>query len=552
MNENFMNRLINSGSEANLHRTIFLKRLVSSPTKNLISKESFKMFDQFYIFGAPPDSNFPLRITLLTTYPSTTNSNLQSDEVIEQLKLLCFPSGFNKLKRDKNVEPKVLLNEFLFYLSGSNLDKTFGICVQFCVTERKSAFFATRYSRHYPFCLCFLSKAPYLSSHFQFASYLALVLCGKQVPIRSVFQERRLPLPIKGFCHESLTLDKNFPAVAVFKGFSMPKIIFEYLTYFHSLKENENDISSSIVPIQLSSEISLCIPFHLSRTQCLAYPTFQMLFSALSPSNIVKIYTAMLLERKILFISNDLQLASFSVIAAISLISPFITQATVFPMIPNTQNFQEILQSPFPYIAGSTKPHENAEVIVNLDTGTIHLDSPLPNLPRCNELVNKLETILKSGEKSILVPPQELRSFFGYTSPNPDYPRFMESANVYVFPSIFNMYSQVKYIFTPFVVEDILSLFNGILAPRLTDLLRSCFVTDTTDESSPITIMNKELLMCLVPPNEVAFYNSFISTQIFTDFCERKTDEYSESLLNLRAKVNNFPHSLSMPNMAKY
>ncbi|OHT16496.1 hypothetical protein TRFO_41804 [Tritrichomonas foetus] len=568
----FARTMVSSGSDANLHRTIRLKRLVSSSARTIISeKENTKMFEQFYIFGAPPDSSFPLRPTLLTTYPSTSHGPAQSNEVIEQLKMFCFPSGFKSIKSqnhshnlnlnsnsrynsnnsttDKEDE-KVLLNEFVFYMSSSCTNKTYGICVQFRVTNSKSAYFATHYSRKYPFCLCFLSKTPFLSSHFQFASYLALILCGIEKPTRAHVNEKRAPLPIKGFCHESLQLDKNFPAIAVFKGFSVPRIIFDELTFFHSIKVSTDDISSSIEPIVLSNDMLLCIPFHFSSTKCLAYPTFHSFFSVLTPAQIVQIYTAILLEQRILFISNDLQLASFSVIASTSLISPFVTQASVMPIIPSNDAFQEILQSPIPYIAGSTKSHENADVIINLDDGTINMKSPLPALPKANDLIHKLELLMNASERSILVPSKEIKSFFGHVSKNPEYDKFMDSINVYVFPKVFTKYSPVKYIFTPFLIEDILLLFSGILAPKLTDLLSSCFVTDTTDESSPITIMNRELLLCLVPQNEVKFYSMFTATQIFNDFCEKKTDEYSNSLI--KPSLIQMCHSVSLPNLSKH
>lgn len=529
-----------------LQRNIKVKRLSfsSQDVKPII--ESVKMFEHFYIFGAPPDPSYPLEPTLLTAFPSTSKSLIQTESFLNQLKSFSFPSGLYKITEFT----QVLLHEFVFYLSTGVCEKTYGICVHFTAPANNSPFFATRYSRNYPFCICFLSEVPFLASHFQFASFIALYLSGVQKPLITSKERKRMPLPIQGFCPKPLILDRNYPSFAVFKGFSIPKTLYDLILYFYSLPSpivpmqahyslpipNENSDSNTKQPfkrernfseyshIVLSNDMSLFIPYQFSQTQCLTYPTFHAFFSHLSPSSIVKIYTSILLERSVLFVSKDLQLASFSVIASTSLIAPFITQATVMPILPNDSRFQDILQSPVPYVAGSTKSNENADVVVNLDENLIIFPESLPKLPRHDDLVKKLEKVLSSASNTILVPSKYNRSFFGGQSINPQYEEFMNSANLYAFPKVFSHYSSLKYVMTPFVIEDILSLFAEFFPPSLTETLQSCFVTDTTDLDNPITVINKDLLNSIVPEEESEFYKIFTSTQIFTDFSERKID----------------------------
>ena len=519
--------------DANIHRKIKMKRLSFSLVQQQELIKIEKMFDQFYIFGAAPDDSQPKKPTLLVSYPSTSDKYSSNDGMLKHLKSFCFPNGFRELSKKKS--DNILLSEFVFYFSNEATDKTFGICVQFQIPDNVSPFFASNLSKKYPFCLCFLTKVPYLSSHFQFASYLALMLCGDQQSFKASLSSNplkkpRLPLPVHGFCNKALTMDKNYPSVAVIKGFHVPKLLYDELSFFHSLEVNHEKGSS--IPIPLSADMSLYLPSHFTRNKCLAYPTFHAFFSALTPETIITIYTALLLEQRILFVSKDKQLASFSVIASTSLIAPFSTQANVMPILPCSKKFQNILQSPVPYVIGSTKENNDVDVIVFLDKNTISLQSPLPTLPGASALAEKLENLLNDSAESILVPPKENKSFFGHRTHNPSYDKFMNSTNVYVYPTVFTKYIPIKYILTPFVIEDILSLFADFLAPSLTDSISSCFVTDTTDPENPITVFNKDLLLSIIPDNEKEFYSAFLSTQIFSEFCEAKTDDFSRSKLD--------------------
>lgn len=552
--------------DANLQRNIKMKRLSfsSPPVKPII--ESVKMFNQFYIFGAPPDPSYPLEPTLLTAFPSTSKSLIQKESFLDQLKLFSFPSGLHKITKSN----QILLQEFVFYLTTGICQKTYGICVHFAAPSTNSPYFATRHNREYPFCICFLTEIPFLVSHFQFASFLALYLCGAQKPLITAKERKRIPLTVQGFCPKPLILDRNFPSFAVLKGFSVPKTLFDLIFYFYQLPspilpvqtcrlpsiQNENSDTNSekfsktvknlpkeCCPIILSYDVSLFIPYQFSYTQCLTYPTFHAFFSHLSPSTIVHIYTAIILERCVLFVSNDLQLASFSVIASTSLISPFITQATVMPILPNDEHFQDILQSPVPYVAGSTKTNENADVICYLDDNIVSIPKSLPKLPNHDELVHRLETLLESASKSILSPPKYNKSFFGNQTINPDYEKFVKDANIFTFPSTFAQYNTLKYILSPLVIEEILSIFADFFPLALSENLKSCFVTDTTDPETPITVVDHVLLNSIVPEDEREFYKIFTSTQIFVDFSEKITDSFSKEKVQKKLRFDDIENS---------
>lgn len=581
-----MKAFVGVPSESHLLRNISLKRLLRHNDETQFKTCKVKLFEQLFIFGAPPHLTQNPTPTLLVTFPSTktsshVNTNL-SNILIEQLKDLCFPAGFQPYFQhtfsSKPDRSNIISDVFAFYISNSANELHFGICVQFHATDANSPFFSTPFSRKYPFSLCFISKTPHLSSHFQFAACLALLLCRIEKPVWHFESNRTIALlPIHGFCHDSLQLDKNYPAVAVLKGFQVPRCFYEQVSLLYSIETKPIPKQRIIPAISLSDCIFLNLPFHLTNVQCLAYPTLQFLFSYLSPSIIVLIYNSILLEQRVLFVSKNLQLVSFSIIASTLLIHPFITQASVMPIVPEKECFRELLESPAPYIAGSPQPHPNADLIINLDENSFLFQNTtdqsssnsvnsyqsdatnlvfpngMPKLPKFATLVQKLEMYLKDNEKVILAPPKETKSFFGISTHNPQYDNFFKNANIYTFPSTFGEFTHLKYVFTPFIVDEILNIFGTFLIPQLTMRLQECFVTDTTDENMVVTVANRDLLLWLVPKTEKNFYSTFMGTQIFDDFCDKITNDYSVSVMahrhsHIHAK-NALHLSRSMPIM---
>lgn len=599
-------------SDANIHHSIKLKRLSFSSRHSIPRQlKNDKMFNHFYLFGGSPHYPFSKAPNLLSIFPSTSNSKNQSDDFLEQLKLFVYPSGFEEIPSNSNI----FLDQFVFYLVNETSETTYGICVQFRVPINSSAYFATNLNKKYPFSLCLLSNTPFLSSHFQFASFLVSVLCGQEHISSLPPPIRRIPIPIQGFCHKSLVLDKNFPSIAVVKGFSAPRSLLDLLTYYYQLPislelttnnhrnsspnfklklnqsnsgliQSENNLlpnvdsltdstqtpddtnsmsdqqinsskeldstSSNLPPPSLpkppqtnrthtaflSDNVSLSIPYALTKNQCVIYPTFSALFSCLTPIQIIQIYTALLLERSILFVSESHQLISFSVIASTHLLLPFITQANVMPVLPNNGKYQSILESPVPFVAGSSNKNGDADLIVDLDNGTITLPDDMPQLPRYQELLSKLDDILKHSLKQILVPPKEIKSFFSKTSSaNPKYEEFIQKVNSNIFPSNFSNFIPMKYILTSDLIEEILSLFSEFFPLLLKDAVMCCFVTDSTDPDNPIRVFNKGLFNEFAAETDKDFFDDFTSTQIFTAFCDKIEDNYEseKTVINNRS-----------------
>jgi hypothetical protein len=508
-------------SDLNIKRLVRMKRLSNSLDSNSERVAGARMFDQFFMFGAEPHPvKAEVKPVLLAMYPSTGNN--RSEGELEQVKMFCFPNGFEEIKVKRRI-----LTRFVFYLT-QGYERVYGICVQFSCPIG----FSSNWSRKFPFAMCFLSQYPYIESHFQFATYLVRVLCGKvsreSSHLDSWTAGSRIPLPISGFCHKSLTLDASFPAIAVFKGLRASKLFFDELLFYHHLSTKIDD-GVGCISFFLTKDMPLSLPVRFSESPCLAFAGLHTLFSALGPRTVVALFTAMLLEQRILFFSSDPQKASLSVIGATSLLHPFKTNASIMPLIPEHEKFQQLLDSPVPYIFGCTKKSDRADVTVNLDLGEITAVA-LPELPRGEDLVRKIRAFMADFADLIVVPEKCLKSFFGAEYPNPVYDKFLEAADSLVFVKKGEKMTTLKYIFTPYSIEVLLTLFASHVAVEIEERARSCFVTDAT-ESDPVTVLNGELMFELFPAEEKPFWAQFMATHIFDGFCARLIKEGSVSKL---------------------
>lgn len=109
------------------------------------------------------------------------------------------------------------------------------------------------------------------------------------------------------------------------------------------------------------------------------------LFDHLDVESIIKLYTCLVLERRIILVSNDIQSPGYVIEALNILLYPFEFMKICIPYLP--QDMIEYLESPEPFIIGYRKNFKNAPkrdgdtIEVNLDTSTIDNVNPLPLLP---------------------------------------------------------------------------------------------------------------------------------------------------------------------------
>lgn len=472
------------------------------------------MFDQFYLFGAPPDINAIPSPTLLAMYPST--SSARSMDEVEQIKSFCFPDGFKETK-----DTQTILKQFVFYMNGGD-ERLYGVCVH----VNNPMGMTCHVTRKFPFCLCLVSACPFLSTHIQFLTFLGHLLCGKIHEKRDESTSSRPPLPVTGFCLPGMILDKSFPAFAVRKKLRIPRFLFEEIVFYQNLSTGTYKEGQSLA---LEGGFSIDIPYHLAETQRLVYPSLHFLFSSLKVEDIVDVYCGILLEQQVLFVSRSIEKASMCVIAITALIAPFELTSYVMPVVPADDRFRDLFESPIPFIFGAITPVGSADIVVDLDKGTVSMPKTLPRLPRKSELVNDLNCIIQNHRHVITVPEREHKSWLS-TKVNPEYYKFLKRADPYTFPSSFASGVCPGFIFPPQVVDLLARCFATSIVPELKETARACFVTDTTIPDHPITVINDSLFLSQYEESDKQFWTSFLSTQIATDFCGILADQHSASL----------------------
>ncbi|KAJ3424296.1 c-myc promoter binding protein [Anaeramoeba flamelloides] len=186
-------------------------------------------------------------------------------------------------------------------------------------------------------------------------------------------------------------LVKILSRVTVSKNLQLPSIV--------SITEN----SSVVLPkIKLESDLPL-----VDIDYC-------PLFSSLSPENIIIVFTALLHERQIVFISKILTNLTQCIIAMISLLYPLKWHHPLIPVLP--ADFIEIFQSPVPSLIGCYSSIIEMEfpagdtVIVDIDSDHIVSETSLKALPiriqlKLKKIIEKYCNLYEGPKKSLRISP---------------------------------------------------------------------------------------------------------------------------------------------------
>ncbi|KAJ6243244.1 c-myc promoter binding protein [Anaeramoeba flamelloides] len=179
--------------------------------------------------------------------------------------------------------------------------------------------------------------------------------------------------------------------VTVSKNLQLPSIV--------SITEN----SSVVIPkIKLDSDLPL------------VDIDYRPLFSTLSPENIIIVFTALLHERQIVFISKILTNLTQCIIAMISLLYPLKWHHPLIPVLP--ADFIEIFQSPVPSLIGCYSSIIEMEfptgdtVIVDIDSDHIVSETSLKALPiriqlKLKKIIEKYCNLYEGPKKSLRISP---------------------------------------------------------------------------------------------------------------------------------------------------
>lgn len=515
--------------ESQIHKSISYKRASQGllPVVTAKPKHSRK-FETFFIIGREPQKqvNQP---SILTMFPSTQISYSNSE--LEQIKDFCFPNGFTPL--DPSIENPLILNHFIFTIKHDD-EVNYGVCMYINASNGQLPFFASPSSKKYPFCLCLLTYSPAFVSHFRFLSLIAkLLTCQIALPPR--INNFKQTIPLRGFCHPSLTMDKSTPQLAVFPGLRAPRGLSDELT-FYRIQDPYSNVNQSNPSPQIREKDSKTVINRL-----IGRGTFHALFSSFGGIDflkervipkIIECYTNILLEQRILFFSTSFQRASLSIFALNTLIYPFQPSSNIISILPENDNYAPFKDSPVPYLIGTVGKSQNGDVYVNLDSGEISINPSVSSfqLPEQKELEKKLQLILDQ-RSDIEIPQKTIRTgLFMKVSENPKFVDFQQkiSQDPQIFP-VFDLNEPMSVILRPDMVDQILTAFHHHLSNIVDPILPSCFATDSTDINHPITVLNQDLFLSHVNPEDAPFFQAFLNTHGFQEYTNAKTDAFAIS-----------------------
>lgn len=499
--------------------------------QEIVRPKKEDIFEHIFLIGVPPDDSIQsLRILLIYPYYPLCIEENEAESIID----FAFPAG---LQRCEPLQPNhpAIIDEFTFAFKRDGFSQ-YGLCVQFKVPLDVDPFFVSETNRCYPFCLCMLTRDISFTAHYRFLTCLVKnLICWETLYPQPEFLQD-IPL-YKVVIPEGVepTFLPNMTKVSSFARYGKMHISKDFaraVVAYRSITRGEQYIQA-----KFSDETDIMIPpnvEYVSSAYLLGLATLDSLFSHLSISNIIKVFTACLLEHIVIVISNKPSLVSNCILGLRSLIFPLKIQSALSPILPSKPKYEAILGCPSPIICGIlTNPDLDLsetcdqKCIVDIDKGTViddELDVLGQILPHANEIKQEIEKILAANHNLIEVPPRSI-VVNGKLKKNPNWVKFYEADTRVSMPLHYLSSINPKYIFTATVVGKIQKAFSTKFIKELTENIEMCFVTETTDSSKPVIMFNSEIFKgqpyARANPN---FINTLMQTSIFEDYVQRKLD----------------------------
>ena len=493
------------------------------------SKKDLPMFEHFLVVGRPPDGSPDPKILFI--YPSSPLLFSQSD--FDQVAKFCFPAITPKTgDKEKFESSNCVKSYFIFRWNACDV---YGFCLHIRMNPRDLPPFVSEKTVDDDFCLCILSKNPICAPYFHYLVYFSFIVSRRLLPFKAKYDEdvgqvnqsrEQQAIPVdSGSSLEGLQVSLEHGYAAWPSEQPIHVKWTKELGYFR--RQHVSDFVNR--ECALAKGFTLVIPREMAPHEALAQPLLEILFSVMDSKDIVTLYKTMMLEKHIIFVSQSVDTVTMCVLAAKSLMYPFIGgySQTTIPILPAWAS--QFLASPIPYMVGVTEIPSGMEfddvLVVNLDEGRLEGHILDIEMPREKELLSNVNTILRDNREAITKPPPQVAVLFSKPTPNPKYSTFMKSISQQNLPLLFHKSSNMKYVFPPKVTLSLLRLFNDHICKPLEETIIACFVTEMTDIKNPVTVFNPDVFRAMCDPVEMDFYDHFISTSLFQLYCDEKTDE---------------------------
>jgi hypothetical protein len=327
-------------------------------------------------------------------------------------------------------------------------------------------------------------------------------------------------------------------------GFLIPRGFAGELSFARSLMPNH--FEEKIV--HLSKKEQMVIPM---TRKSICFAGIDLLFSRLSLRTIVQVVSILLLEKHCVFLAQSPYVLSVSILCLRELCEPFKSHVTFLAVLPHGADYVGILDSPVPFVCGIVKymgmpaipPHV---VVVDLDREPVRDPERSPLMPRAEELIAFLREAIARNRAEIEIPigkprarerARSLLDLLAAPPPEEASHKAVPEALDFIYKRLHHDVVPIhyiryprKFIFGPALISDILERFRHHLPPTLEQLIRPCFITDTTDIEHPVTVFNREVFMASIDSAEHAFYDAFIGTNAFQEFVDSKMEETAQTL----------------------
>ncbi|KAH0787626.1 uDENN domain containing protein [Histomonas meleagridis] len=500
----------------NIAKSLSLRKAVGHVYDPTFVDQHAHLVQYFFILGPrEPESE---ESSLLFAYPSHKFSYTPSD--FSGISHLCFPTGIPKVPSKGNI-----VHQFVFGLNdGGTL--VFGICSHVKLPP-DVAKHLNGVEETAVFCFCSVTTMPMLATHFNFHEFFIGLFLGT----------------LTENCKSSILIPEN----VLIDEFRQCEELTRsrYSQFDPQLKLNdENPLFASVMPVDLHSDFSKALSFYFrihvdaknpglytiygdhqlyvsKQNETIieiARHCFDVLFSCLSEENVIRFYRAILLEQKILIISEDLNKLTFCALAALPLILPMTYKCPFQPLMPDDDSFLDYLDSPVPFIFGALRTKKlinafkqlSADItVVKLDENKIEYPLDIPRLPNPRELKEGLKNKIHDMKAT---PPKES---------DPKANEFWQERINNLMAVELKRQIKLKYSFTPMDCECILEKFQDYTSQFVNKRrLEKCRVRDTTNEDSPVIGFFKELYMIDVDESDEEFYSTLADTQTFSYYCQ--------------------------------
>ena len=503
-------------------------------------KDFYKVlsFENFLMIGVPPDAdpNKP-ELKLLTVFPCYPLALSFSD--LQSTINYAFPTGVVKTKQPTDGEGAII-DEFTFGLRGAD-EMLYGVCIHFRIPEKTDdLLFVTENNKNFAFCYVLLTHQMDLTAHFRFLTYLVKsVIRWEKVIVDVDLPNDMQPCKISFSGEYEVEAPSGMTRLSNFFRYKKMKInkwFARDISHYMGLQRRDKNYlyyqsnnTQIIIP---------AVPRVVSNAFTVGCATFDCLFSLLSVDNIIKLYTAIVLEHKVIIVSQKVSRVSNCVLAFRALLHPLKIQACFIPVFPSLPEYQELLQNPTPFIYGmpitansNIKITDDQICIAFVDKNEVVDKSLDVRIPDADDLKEQLKCILTSYEAEIKVPERFHKRLLQGTMPLNTEPSqawvdFFKNIDPMMMPPHYMSQLQQNYIFTPRVVNKILNIFrNASFIKFIIEYEEGCRVTETTDPDDPIIVFNKDMFMTITGPKHKEFFEKFLDTQMFETFIQRRIDK---------------------------